>query len=429
LKQQIYSETLENGIRVNFIPASKFKTVSVGFFLHQELREDLASMTALLPSVLKRGSRSYPDTLTLRRELERLYGSEITAEIIKKGERHIIACFMEMVHGQYVGEKDGLLDQGLSILSSVVGEPLEESGAFKQDYVEQEKDQLIKEIKGLINDKSVYALEKCFALMCAAERYGVFKLGSTDGVGAIGAAALWEYYQRLLTRNPIDLFVIGDLEPKRLMETIRGKLGRIRRFPENGLPDADVYKEPGKLKEEVEILPVSQAKLVLGFRTNIGYKDPLNCALLMYNGILGGFPHSKLFINVREKASLAYYVFSRLERHKGLMVIAAGIDSTDYDKARGIIEQQMEAMAAGKISTTELENTRRGLINHLHTLEDSPYQMINFYLDGAIEGIQYTPAELIQGIEAVTLDEIMAVASKIRPDIVYLLRGSQGGAD
>jgi len=47
---------------------------------------------------------------------------------------------------------------------------------------------------------------------------------------------------------------------------------------------------------------------------------------LVYNSILGGGLHSKLFQNVREKAGLAYYAFSRLEKFKGLMVVSCGIE-------------------------------------------------------------------------------------------------------
>jgi predicted Zn-dependent peptidase len=429
LNQPIHSEQMPNGIRVNFIPASKFKTVSFGLFLHQELRDDLASRTALLPSVLERGSRRYPDTLTLRRELEQLYGAELSTDIIKKGEYHLIACSLEMVHGQYVGEKENLLSKGLSILGSVVGEPLVEESGFKQDYVAQEKDQLSQEIKGLINDKALYALEKCFSVMCAGERFGVFKLGTVEGLDAITPAALWEYYQEIFAQNPMELYVVGDLEPERVFEAAREALQYRRKPRQDRLPPTEIFKEPEELKEKVETLPVNQAKLVLGYRTNIGYGDPLYSPLLMYNGILGGFPHSKLFMNVREKAGLAYYVYSRLERHKGVMAIAAGIDSGDYEKARGIIEEQVDAMASGRISELELENTRRGLVNHLRAVEDSPYQMINFHLDGAIGGKNYTVAELIGEIEAVAPGDIKAAAGKIRPDTVYLLRGRQGGGN
>ena len=90
---------LPNGIRLTFIPAEKFKTINLALFIHQELAADKAALTALLPSVLERGSRRYPDNLTLQRELERLYGAEMSADVQKKGERHLISCSLEMMHG------------------------------------------------------------------------------------------------------------------------------------------------------------------------------------------------------------------------------------------------------------------------------------------------------------------------------------------
>ncbi|MEW5784085.1 MAG: insulinase family protein, partial [Bacillota bacterium] len=110
--RKVITEILPNGICLNFIPTQKFKTISLGLFLHQELRQDLATKTALLPAVLERGSRLFPDNLTLRRELERLYGAELSTDIVKKGERHLVTCSMEMVHGRYVGENESLLRKG-----------------------------------------------------------------------------------------------------------------------------------------------------------------------------------------------------------------------------------------------------------------------------------------------------------------------------
>ena len=54
---------------------------------------------------------------------------------------------------------------------------------------------------------------------------------------------------------------------------------------------------------------LNQGKLSMGFRTKTRYGDDDYYALMVYNGILGGGAHSKLFSNVREKASLAYYAF------------------------------------------------------------------------------------------------------------------------
>ena len=417
--------TLPNGIRLTFIPTAKFKTISTALFIHQELAADKAALTALLPSVLERGSRLYPDNLTLRRALEELYGAVLSTDVHKKGERHLISCTLEMMHGKYVGEGGEMLRRGLSILGGIIGDPLVVNGGFKEAYVAQEKEQLADLIRGLINDKALYAVEKCLQSMCAGERFGVFKYGRLEDLAPIDPAALWRYYRGILSTNPVELYIVGDLEAQEVEEAAGEAVRFHRGTHREGLPETEVYFEPRDVRFVEERMAVGQAKLVLGYRTNIAYRDPLYFALGMYNGILGGFPHSKLFLNVREKAGLAYYAHSRLERHKGLMLIAAGIEGNNYEKARQIIERQVDDLARGRISELELENTRRGLINQLRAGEDNPYQFINRQLDGEIGGKQYTTAEMIGAIEEVGPEEIRAAAEKIRPDTVYLLQGEE----
>ncbi|HOB28500.1 MAG: pitrilysin family protein [Dethiobacteria bacterium] len=424
--QESVSMLLPNGIRLTIIPTAKFKTISMALFIHQELAAEKATFTALLPSVLERGSRQYPDNLTLRRELEQLYGAELTTGVHKKGERHLISCSLEMMHGKYVGEGEQMLRRGLSILGGVIGDPLVVNGGFKEEYVVQEKEQLEKTIRSLINDKALYAVERCLQEMCAEERYGVFKYGRIEDLEKIDPASLWRYYRELLSTNPMELYIVGDLDAKQAEEVARETLYFSRGPQRNNLPETAVYVEPAEARFIQEKMPVGQAKLVLGYRTNIAYDDPLYFPLVLYNGILGGFPHSKLFLNVREKASLAYYVYSRLEKQKGIMLIAAGIEGNKYEMAREIIESQVEAMARGQISELELENSRRGLINRLRVQEDNPYQHINRHLDGEVGGKKYSTAEMIRALEEVGLNDIKAVAEKIGLDTVYLLQGEEG---
>jgi len=68
----------------------------------------------------------------LRRELEQLYGAELTTGVHKKGERHLISCSLEMMHGKYVGEGEQMLRRGLSILGGVIGDPLVVNGGFQR---------------------------------------------------------------------------------------------------------------------------------------------------------------------------------------------------------------------------------------------------------------------------------------------------------
>ncbi|MGM0688221.1 MAG: EF-P 5-aminopentanol modification-associated protein YfmF [Bacillota bacterium] len=419
---------LPNGIRLIFMPTVKFKTISMGVFLHQELKPDMAALNALLPSVLEQGSRLYPDYLTLQRELEKLYGADIATDIIKSGERHILAFTLETAHDKYLGEDGKLLQKGMSLLGSVLGDPLVIDDAFRQDYVKQEKSQLIKDIKAMLNDKVSYAMERCLALMCADENFGIYKLGKIEDYGKIDAAGLYRHYSDLLTHSPIDLYVIGDLDQKQVLEAAAEIFSFSRNREYYPLPETEIMRPVGEVKYVEEDMTVNQAKMVLGFRTYTGYRDVLYCPLMVYSGVLGGFPHSKLFMNVREEAGLAYYINSRLEKHKGLMVISAGINYADLQKAREIIDRQLEDMASGAITDAELDNTKQALTNQLLSRQDSPSQMISFHLEGSVAGKAYGVQELTDGIEAVDRKDIMAVAERIKLDTVYLLRPREGGS-
>lgn len=418
---------LSNGIRYFWLPTEKFKTVTVKMYIHQELQAEVATKTALLPSVLERGTKRYPDSQRLRRELENLYGAELSTDVGKKGERHLLEVALEMIQPEYLKEKK-LLQKGLHVMKSLLSEPLVEEGGFRRSYVDQEKDQLAREIKSLINDKTSYALERCVQEMCSGERFGIYKLGSLENLEKIEREELYNYSQQLLRENPIDLYIVG-LQEQEEVESLLNDTFSFPRAPSlKEIPPTEVYMEDiREVTETEEKMPVNQGKLVMGYRTNIAYDHELYYPLAFYNGILGTFPHSKLFQNVREKASLAYFVFSRMERHKGIMVVAAGIDNKDYEQAVDIIKKQTEAISRGEITREEMENTRIGFMNQLRTQTDNPNSLINFYLDADIGGRRHSFEDVMDRLMKVTPEEVVEAAQKVKLDTVYFLRGENGG--
>lgn len=419
------SKTLPANINIHLLPTAKFKTVLVTVLLHQVLDQKLAAKTALLPAVLERGTGKYPSFRDLKIRLEELYGAELGADAVKRGERQILSFSLEVVNDKFAPGED-LLRQGLLILKDVISEPLLENGAFKRDYVLQEKEQLAKEIRGLINDKVAYALERCIQEMCPAERFGVFKYGSIAELETISTEELYRYYRTLFQENPLDIFVVGEIDTAETTALIQEAFNLPRHSTPAKLPPIEVHNIPGEVRYFKEELPVNQGKLTLGYRTNISYSAAEYVDLLFYNGILGGFPHSKLFQNVREKASLAYYSFSRLEKHKGIQLIGAGIEVENYQQALEIILEQVELIKKGKITREEMENTRRGLINMYKIVGDSPYSLVNFYMDGLIgereEGVDY----FMQKIADVKEENVVAAAHNVHLDTVYFLRSADG---
>ena len=414
------SKSLSTNINLHLIPVKKFKTVLIAVFIQQELEMETAAVTALLPAVLERGTKSCPTYRDLKIRLEELYGAGLSSDVFKMGERQILAFSLEIIHDKFAPGED-LLQQGVDILKNVITEPFLERDVFKSEYVEQEKEQLAKEIQGLVNDKVNYALERCIQNMCDLERYGVYKYGRVEDLGAITPESLYGHYQSLLGTKPVDIFVIGEVDPKATAAMIEDAF----RFPRHNtltpLPEVETGNIPGETRYWEERLPVNQGKLTLGYRTNILYGDERFPALLYYNGILGGFPHSKLFQNVREKASLAYYAFSRLEKHKGIQLIGSGIEAENYLQAREIIEEQVKSIQNGEITVEEMDNTKKGLINQFKIIGDNPSSLLAYYLDGIVGKSEERVESLTSKIEKIKVADVVEIAREVALDSVYFL--------
>ena len=146
---------------------------------------------------------------------------------------------------------------------------------------------------------------------------------------------------------------------------------------------------------------------------------------MVYNGILGGGAHCKLFNEVREKLSLAYYAGSRLERFKGLMILSAGIESGNKQQALDEIFAQVDLMKQGKFTETEFDAAVKSIVNSLRTIGDSIAYLCDYYLGQTITNTQISLEEYIAEIEKVTPEDVVAVAQNISLEMVYFLTGKE----
>jgi len=298
--------------------------------------------------------------------------------------------------------------------------PLIENEGFKKDYVEQEKTNLKNDILALINDKRSYSAWRILELMCADDRYGIHELGTVEDVDKITPESLYNHYKKVIAESPIDIFITGDIDIKQVVSLTKEAFKDIT--PQNcSYPVCEMYAQKQGVEDNVEKFDVTQAKLCLGFATNTMPKDDDYPALMVYSGILGGGAHSKLFNNVREKLSLAYYVSSRLERYKGIMTIASGIEIQNKQKALDEINVQLEAMKKGDISEYEYTSTIKSITNSLKAFGDDIGYSADYYLGQIVTGNIVAIDELIKKIEAVTINDVVKVAAKIEPQMVYFL--------
>ncbi|BDG62046.1 EF-P 5-aminopentanol modification-associated protein YfmF [Caldinitratiruptor microaerophilus] len=419
---------LAEGVNLYVYPTDKFKTVLLSVYLHLPLAKETVTASALLPMVMTRGTAPHPTTPELVRHLEGLYGATLAYDVGRRGEIQSLVFRLELPAETYLPGEKSLLERGVATLAEVLLMPATEGlgAAFKSEFVEQEKKNLREMIEGLINDKRRYALNRCREIMCEGEPYALYHLGRTEDLADITPASLLAHWRRVLTSAPVDVLVVGEVDPDGVAELI----GRHLAIPAGGtreMPTTVVRAEVDGVRRVREEQKVNQGVLVVGMRTGVTARDPDFFPMVVANGVLGAFPHSKLFLNVREKNSLAYYAYSSIEAFKGVGFLYAGIEFANYDKALEIALAQLEDLKQGKITETELEATRKALISDALGVQDSPGRLVEEYVSGLVAGRTLTTEERVAAYQAVTLDQVVAAAQKLQVDTIYFLT-KEGGA-
>lgn len=411
---------LGQNINLTLIPQNKFKTNLVSIYIQRILDREEVTKNALLSNVITSGCEKYPSTRELSKKTDDLYGSSVFADVSKRGERQIISFKVISTNEKYLDEK--IFKDVIEFLNEVVNNPLVIDGGFKKEYVDIEKINLKDRIQGIINDKGRYALERTFEEMCKGERFSVSEYGYEEDLDKISPQDLYNHYKEIIRTSPIEIVVEGDFEEKEIVDIIT-KNFTFERGNIIEVPRENYKKQIDKVKIVEDKMDITQGKLVMGYRTNIDFKDEEKYyPLVIGSNVLGGGPHSKMFINIREKESLCYYIYSSVEKYKGILFISSGIEFQNYEKTVDLIKKQMESMKSGEISENELENSKKALINSMKSLGDSIGGMSDFYFAQGMSKTNSTVEEIIQKIDNVTKEEIVKAFKDIELDTVYFLR-------
>ena len=409
-----------NGIDVYRINTEKFKTSSIHFFFQDNLTRESVTKNALLPAVMRRGSEAYPALRDISMRLEELYGASFDCGVTKKGERHIIHFYSEFLSPQYIPDGIDSFAAGFELLFDIITKPLFEQGSFREDYLTQEKDKLKMLIESRVNDKMQYSVDRCLEETCTGEPYAIFDYGFAEDLDTISAVDLTNHYRTVMECFPLQVYLAGSITDRQ-EHLVTERLSKLTRRNTVALQNGFSKKQGIEPRNVTETMNITQGKLCLGFRTNTEPGGNDSPALMVYNGILGGGIHSKLFQNVREKASLAYYSYSRLEKIKGLMVISSGIETGNKDKGLDIILKQMEDIRNAVISDYEIEATVKSMETGIKSLGDSQINMVDFYLSQTISQTHDNFNDVIDKVKKVTKDEIIRIAQRIVLDTVYFL--------
>ena len=377
------SKEIKKGIKMHYIKTDIFKTNLIAIFLTTKLEKDTVTLNTLIPAVLRRGSITMPTQEDISKTLENMYGASFDCGSEKIGDNQSLKFYIESLNNNFLLENENIMKESIDKLLEIVFNPVLEENVFKDEYVQSEKVNIKQLIQSKIDMKDKYAQERCIEIMYEGKPYGVYKYGYEEDLEKISSKDLYEQYKKLIENCKIDIFVSGDFnneETEQILkenENIKKLKERNAQYIENN--EETEKKEEQQVKTVEEKLDVSQGKLVIGLDVNEYSKDS-RYAVSLYNVLLGGSANSKLFQNVREKASLAYTAGSIYLRQKNNIFIKAGIEIKNYQKALDIIKQQLDEMKNGNFTEEDIEKAKRYMLYGIKAIEDDQELGISYYI-------------------------------------------------
>ena len=134
---------LKKGINFHIIKTDRFKTNLLAIFLTTKLDRRTVTKNALIPSVLRRGSKNMMTQEQISKELEEMYGAGFDCGVDKTGDNQVLKFYIETINDNYLPQKnENMLKTSLDKLLEIVFNPLTENNSFIKEYVEQEKNNL-----------------------------------------------------------------------------------------------------------------------------------------------------------------------------------------------------------------------------------------------------------------------------------------------
>jgi predicted Zn-dependent peptidase len=417
--------TLPNGTNLYIHSTGRFRTHTVRVYLRRPLQPGANTRTALIARLLNRGGLGPDSGRHVAQRLEELYGAELRAGVAKSGCLQIAYIHLSLAGDRYLPEPVRLLPPALAMLCSFLTTAPTAAG-FTAPVVEQEASYLARDIRGLIDDRTRYSVLRCTEEMCRGTPAALTELGRLEDLGQVDPGQLADEYGDLIAGWPMEVFAVGSLN-----RSDRELLAETLSFPRRPrkVPRELELPPPGpEAREVVEGLDIAQSRLCLGIRCFVEPSHPDYYALLMYDGILGGFPHSKLFVNVREREGLAYDAWSFLAAVPGLQYIVAGTAPEQRRRALEVINEQRCRIAEGDISDYELQATRDALIRRTRLVLDHPARMMGAAMFGLLTGRDDSPEEQEAALNQIGVADIVRVAQRVRLDTVFALVPKGGTA-
>ena len=409
------------GISAHFVQSKKFKTNKITVRFTAPLSLETIAGRMLSASMLETANQAYPTSQAFRRYLASLYGTDISTSAYRRGQAHILDLTFTYVRDDFLSKKNVLTSRILELVRLTLFAPLAQDGAFEPALFEIERKQLLASLATDMDDSFYFAHKELDSLFFHDERLQLRYSDLRNSISNESPESSYTCFQNALKNDRIDFFFLGDFNEVEITESLKSLPFTAR---ENGVTIQYHQSYSNVLREGMVQRNVGQSILELGYHSPVKYGDDQHLPMLVMNGLLGEFAHSKLFTNVRENAGIAYTVSSQLDLFSGLLRMYAGIDRENRNQARKMMNHQLLDLKKGNFTDFELEQTKEMIRRSLLMAQDNQQALVErVYLNALLGKSSFDIDRLVVKLESVDKEAVCKVANSLKLQAIYFMEG------
>ena len=409
------------GISAHFVQSKKFKTNKITIRFTAPLSLETVAGRMLSASMLETANKAYPTSQAFRRYLASLYGADISTSAYRRGQAHILDLTFTYVRDEFLSKKNVLTSRILELVKQTLFAPLVQDGAFEPALFEIERKQLLASLATDMDDSFYFAHKELDSLFFHDERLQLRYSDLRNSILNESPESSYTCFQDALKNDRIDFFFIGDFNEVEITESLKS-LPFTARKSDVAIQYNQSYSNV--LQEGMVQRNVGQSILEMGYHSPVKYGDDQHLPMLVMNGLLGEFAHSKLFTNVRENAGIAYTVSSQLDLFSGLLRMYAGIDRGNRNQARKMMNHQLMDFKKGNFTDFELEQTKEMIRRSLLIAQDSQHTLVErVYLTELFGKATFDIDQLLEKLESVDKEAVCKAANSLKLQAIYFMEG------
>lgn len=394
-----YTKLKFNNYDVHYINTKKFRDNYISIRFTMNASKDLIKHLNFIKELLTFSTKNYNEKqLTI--ESENLYNLIINTNLEIIGNNCVLSFNFRFLNKKFSNKN--ISEKVINLIKEILFNPnIKENEFVDFDKI---KKQIIEEDMNLLENKEYISLKECIKKTDINNPIAFWFLDDIENTENI---EVYNSYKKLIDSN-VDVFVVGSInvdDYKKHCKDINFKNNKTY----NSFKYEYINEKPENKIIEIKNDIFKQASLVLNYKSNQLSDFEMFYVMKIFSNIIGGGLDSKLFKNVREKYSLAYYCSSNLYSHNNIFSIRSGIDYIDKDKCISLIKKEFNA----KITKTELDVSKKMVLSQINNTFNSFSSITNYYY-----GLKYHSSsieEKIKNYKKITINDL----NKVREKLVY----------